>query len=296
MKATPKANARRDGFTLIELLVVIAIIAIIMGLVLAAVLQLLGTPDDVQTRRDIDELDKAVTAFKLKYHVHPPSLIMLSNDPAQYATHPLGPQSATLLRQIWPTIDLETQSHDWSGGTMQAIVGNQKWTVILEGDQCLVFFLGGIPNINPYGCRGFVNSNKYPTEPSLLAGNKVPPFFNFEGGRLYQRDQNHTFLSYKDVYGGPAFAYFSTRNKAKNSYVDTDCAKLGIKPYYTSKGSARDYFNNTSFQIISAGRDKVFGAPAGPNGIWDPNNPAVSPQARDDMANFSGSPLGQPQS
>src|SRR5438477_110475 len=92
MKAAPWAKGRRDGFTLIELLVVIAIIAILMGLLLAAVMRLLWWPLDIQNRKDVDDLNTAAEKFKTKYGVYPPSRILLSNDPAQYT----GPKATSL--------------------------------------------------------------------------------------------------------------------------------------------------------------------------------------------------------
>jgi prepilin-type N-terminal cleavage/methylation domain-containing protein len=315
MKAVPGIRARRSAFTLIELLVVIAIIVVIIGLLLSAVIQLLSWQDVIQNRKDVDDLNKAVEDFKTKYNVYPPSYIVLSNDPKQYdPNNPLGlpaqqyqlnQDSAKYLRQIWPKLDL-TQSIDWSGGNMPAIFGNQPWTVTLEGDQCLVFFLGGLQSLSPPGTLGWANDSQNPTR--LTLANKVAPFFNFLASRLYQRSPNHTFLSYKDVYGSQPIAYFSIRNSTKNLYMEGDCASLQVYPYYSIKNATggiklQQFLNPDRFQIISAGRDMSYGAATGPaapgnhpQGSWDPINPSVSAQANDNISNFSGSALGQPQS
>src|SRR5262245_35106593 len=141
MRAATKPDIRRGGFTLVELLVVIAIIAVIMGLLLAAVMRVLLVPVETQNRRDVDMLGEKVEEFKTKYGVYPPSAILLSNDPTVYATDPWGPASVKYLNQIWHKIDFSTltvrdpstgnviSTVDFSGGTMPA---NQSWSAKLE--------------------------------------------------------------------------------------------------------------------------------------------------------------------
>lgn len=294
MTLAPETRSRRGGFTLIELLVVIAIIVILIGLVGAAVVKVLGKPVDMQNRKDIDDLHSAVEEFNQIYGVYPPSKILLSNDPDQYdptkgTATALGLQSAIYLQKIWKKLDLK-QSHDWSGGTMPA----GKWTVVLEGDQCLVFFLGGIPSANPPGCRGFADSASMPTNLSLP--NKAKRLFNFASERLFRRS-NHSFYSYRDPYSfddAAPYAYFAVKSKAKNSYDENDCAGLGVKPYYEKVSPFRQYLNPESFQIISAGPDKTFGAATGTGGVFYPSDPKVSAAAQDDTSNFHSQTLGNP--
>jgi prepilin-type N-terminal cleavage/methylation domain-containing protein len=299
MKPASGNRIARHGFTLIELLVVIAIITVILGLLLGAVMRVVGTPDAIQNRDDLSKLHEAVEKFRLQYGVYPPSKILLSNDPAQYATHVLGPSSVAYLQRIWPKMDFLTlqvknpkdgsviSTVDWSGGTMTG-----KYAVVLEGDQCLVYFLGGLPATNALGCRGFADSASNPTD--LNNDKKLPPLFNFKGERLIRRDPSHTFMSYLDTYtyNKKPFAYFSNNPKT-SQYGWDDCQSLGVNPYLAQIKPYKKFVNDDSFQIICAGRDGKFGAPMTPPGTWSKNNPQVNREAEDDESNFHFGKLGQ---
>src|SRR5262245_19033509 len=72
---------------------------------------------------------------------------------------------------------------DWNGnGGIDAPNGGGD--VILEGDQCLVFFLGGIPdNLSAVpNCRGFSTN---PANPAAATSDRIGPFYEgFTAGRL----------------------------------------------------------------------------------------------------------------
>src|SRR6185295_14622199 len=90
---------------------------------------------------------------------------------------------------------------DWSGGLTSWADGR---FIDLEGDQCLVFFLGGIPQgyPNPPGVLGFSNS---PTNPALLptpqSTQRLGPFYAFQPNRLVVRPGRAVFYSYIDAWG-----------------------------------------------------------------------------------------------
>jgi hypothetical protein len=104
---------------------------------------------------------------------------------------------------------------------------------------------------------------------------------------------------YNDPYGVP-YAFFSAykRENGYNRYRDamnnpsTDCPSLGVWPYLKT-GSPLTFWNERSFQIISAGPNKTFG-PGNPYDpvkgyqppLWGPSSPAVGP-GEDDMTNFA---------
>lgn len=125
--------------------------------------------------------------------------------------------------------------------------------------------------------------------------------------------------------GGTPYAYFSS-NGINNGYNYTDCSGLAFLdgflptprqqialPYYTAVnalGAPIAYTYPNSYQIISAGKDGVFGynlvppstvpPPPSPgfisnNNLWVPSSGALGSGA-DDQANFSGSLLGSGQS
>src|SRR5262249_5554818 len=120
--------------------------------------------------------------------------------------------------------------------------------------------------------------------------------------RLYQRSPSHTFFSYKDAYGALPFAYFSSNGGPLGGYKDTDCTSLGVAPYFQGWSFAQQravpydpnnpankkYHNENKFQIVSGGRDQLFG----PGGEWNPSAPNVPRAGRDDQSNFHAYNLG----
>ncbi len=57
---------------------------------------------------------------------------------------------------------------------------------ILQGHQCLVFFLGGIPQLTgtAIGTSGFAKDPTNPFVNSSVTSNRQAPFFEFDSGRL----------------------------------------------------------------------------------------------------------------
>jgi hypothetical protein len=99
-----------------------------------------GAPRRAQN--EISQLSAAVDNFKEHFGAYPPSRIKLSetcNYPDRDRPGTLDADSVSFLHLIWPAFDLDTGGAiDWNGD--HAIKGD--WT--LEGDECLVFFLGGV--------------------------------------------------------------------------------------------------------------------------------------------------------
>jgi general secretion pathway protein G len=302
-RKTPSA-ARRTGFTLVELLVVIAIIAVLVSLTAAAVIRVLSSGPDVQAHVEMGQLSNAIGAAKtdLNNVQYLPSFIVLRED-GMYGT---GGTYGTLT--ITPAVELACLGYlqkafskniavgtqiDWNGDG--AIATGQDW--VLDGGQCLVFWLGGIPdNVGGSGMRGF-NSNR--VNPGGLGGGAFnQPYFAFNPTRLIPgpvlpgaTGAIFNFPYYRDPYNpGSAYAYFSYNPKV-NSYVTTDCTingNFGLTPYVLPTGQ---FINPNGFQIISAGKDSVFGI----GGTWNPTTGYGPGQpGSDDIANFSQAVLGAP--
>jgi prepilin-type N-terminal cleavage/methylation domain-containing protein len=247
---------------------------------------------------------------------------------------------------------------NWDGNPSGS--ASSKWT--LQGPECLVFFLGGIPG-NVGGvkvCQGFSTNPTNPTDNMTAAMN--PPFYDFKSERL-MIGPSSTFFQYLDAYGAAndsksqPYLYFSSYKSANNynRYGPTDCsmtlqctvtsgsstvsglwntnglavgqsvtgtgipsvpvttiaaidpvrktimlsqsatgsgasANFGILPYVVGS----NFMNPNSFQIISAGKNQMFGVggtwtAATASDTYPPGSGGV-----DDQANFYHRPLGIP--
>ncbi len=281
----------RPAFTLIELLVVIAIIGILAAILLAGVIPALRRGPELKTTSDIRQMSGALDNFKGKYKFYPPSKITLCSDVTK-----IDAVSLSYLGAFWPRLDW-SQKPDWSGTGSTAVF-------TLEGDQCVVFFLGGIPDPTTPGMRGFSTN---PTNPASLGTGDRESFYQFETARLFARPNApspvpanvpNPFYSYQDAWGvNQPYAYFSA-GKSRDGYNPApasglpggDCASLIPRgPYFQTNTNPTRYFESTRFQIISAGRDGLFG----PGGSWLPANAsAILPAGQDDQVNFYDFKLG----
>ena len=187
------------------------------------------------------------------------------------------------------------RQHNWGGGL-------GRLPTILQGDQCLVFFLGGVPAKmdGQIECTGFAVN---PQEPTQAGGDRMGPFFEFDPQRLWQ-DPGNGFLSYLDRYGKQPYAYFSSYRKPDGYNVyflrfhDSDCSRLGVWPYAESLGESPRYYNPNTFQILSARADGKFGLGTRlPDGrTWTPAGAErIDAAGSDDLSNFYESRLGRPE-
>lgn len=284
----------RKGFTLIELLVVITIIGILMALTLGVISKVYAYLDEVKVVSEVNRLAQACEQFKATFGRYPPSKIILAEGggvlasiangsqptPVGYTAaqfQALGAYSAEYLSAIFPGIS-HSANHDWNGNLF-IDVPVVPYT-ILEGQQCLVFFLGGIGSAR----IGFNTDKTNPTaQPPVSTGARLGPFFDFDQARI---DATPGFPTYKDVYGTP-YAYFAAKFPGLSNYPNfyfpttlstiNDCASLTtisgspnvhFVPYYSASlppvvslalATSFKFHKGDTFQIISAGKDKQFG-------------------------------------
>ena len=190
-----------------------------------------------------------------------------------------------------------------------------------------MFFLGGIPTVTGVGtpgCTGFSTNPSDPADATNPAGERIR-FYEFQSDRLVD-PFSKGFYSYLDTFGvgdgaggivrGAPYAYFSSY-KGSNNYnrfyrVDgkSDCADLGVWPYAEGAASSGAfpylrYVKADSYQIISAGKDQIFGpgtpppppASTTPGPFWSPGSAVgygnAFPAAKDDQSNFYSDLLGK---
>lgn len=308
----PRSAGTRSGFTLIELLAVIAIIGVLASLLIVVVTKMMNKGPDLLDSSDISNLAVSVNNFKAKYGTYPPSRIILYPNFGFYNTkNVFEAESLNYINQIWPRLSMKqvpfvsnNSFYGWQAGPPADPViykkNNYQWVpnvntpnggYTLEGDQCLVFFLGG-PALTVNGVITMQGFSTNPQDPCGAGTDRVS-FYQFLSARL--RDpinkvrnglllQPSHFPSYLNNWArtedpvsvaGPCptgyFAYFSS-GKRKNGYnsggaVSHEIAALdNVGPYYDAysgpdaKGNytITNYLNPTTFQIISAGQDGFF--------------------------------------
>jgi prepilin-type N-terminal cleavage/methylation domain-containing protein len=228
---------RRGGFTFIELLVVIGIIALLVSLLAGATIFALNRVDQVKTTREEGGLANSIKQMEADFNVSvpPPSRIRLRATISNY-TLPTADQldydSYAFLRKLWPRIS----------GTINWGPNGAGGDYVLEGQQCLVFFLGGIQATDPktslWTCQGFSTDPANPMNTSVTG--RKGPYYTFEGPRLVQpanlpptalatasTQATCSFLEYLDPYGVP-YAYFSSGKSANgyNPYAGITSANL----------------------------------------------------------------------
>jgi len=320
-----KRNAlKRKGFTLIELLVVITIIVILMALTLGVISKVYSFLDETKVVSEVNRLAVGCNQFKSTFGRYPPSKILLAEQgavyqsilgptppapPAGYTTaqfQALAAYSVEYLSSIFPGINLTGNIHDWNGN----LTPGENGYVILEGQQCLVYFLGGMI-YNGSAPIGFNTDKTNPTFGST--GARLGPFFDFDASRFSTTGVFPAYPAYKDVYGTP-YAYFAAKSPGLNNYPNryvpnnpmlaallgpNDCESLTTSTTSTGTLYFVPYFDGTvppvppvnwvssngfkfsksdTFQIVSAGKDKQFGT-GGQYNQTDPEQSVFLPTA-----------------
>lgn len=219
----PRAGRPRPGFTLVELMVVVVILALLIAFLLPAINSSIRTGRNAAVSAEINQLAQALASFKSKYGDFPPSRIILAED-GNYSTlvantnsvsgaagditiAQLAQRSLSYLRKFFPRAVFSTSGpvfphngtrwYDFNGNG----VFDYATPYILDGHQCLVFFLGGIPTPNgsDYSMSGFgkdptnpfsnnlaIDPNGSGTAPSpMYSANRTAPLFEFNTSRLY---------------------------------------------------------------------------------------------------------------
>jgi general secretion pathway protein G len=308
----PVAARRRGGFTLVELLVVVVIIGVLIALLLPVIAGAVRNANDARVSAEVQLLSQALAEFKQKYGDYPPSRVVLSETgyynvadatqlaPGDITYGQLAERSVRYLRKFFPRAIFSTTGPIYNASGWHDFNGNatlETEPYLLEGHECLVFFLGGIPSFSGSGVTGFAKNPVNPfagdsPNPAVGTTNRMPALFEFRPERLVQDDADG-IPGYLDPYATPGsaptegntrfFLYFY--GYGNNAYDPNDVnsifeplpkqfvtstgvmASPGPNPYTSGPavpaGAATVAFsrfvNPDAFQIISAGADGYYG-------------------------------------
>lgn len=302
-----KRPASRSGFTLVELLIVVTIIAILVAMAMAAVMKVMNQGAQTTARVEIGNLETGIAACKndwgggLKYL---PSKLKLFEETAWY-TRTTDPEALATQRFLIKMFGTRFQGQwvDWNGDGVHAeppfsATGPIPTAVTIPAPECLVFYLGGIPDAPGNPPAGFSTD---PTNPASTANRKAP-YYAFQTPRLRQSTAAGAgYFFYVDPYTENPQPYIYLSSGARgNDYnapppagtSTSDCTWVKdsagnfVQPYRERSGGK--FMNPFGFQIICAGRDNIFGDPT----KWTPANGTTDRLGADDQANFSQGLLG----
>jgi type II secretory pathway pseudopilin PulG len=282
---------------------VVSIIALLLALLVPAVSSVLHSGKKAQVVSDIQGLANAADSFKAQYHVYPPSSITLYETSAGWANDTTG--SRALIRRIFGTEFDFNNAAGWDingNGTAgeDDPDGDGTLGVTLNGQQCLVFFLGGMPVRDTstgtvrFTLIGFSANRRNPFD--RTAKSRTQFFKSFDASRLSDplnrpaSDSRNGMPVYHDIFNppgtGPAYAYISTTN-ASNAYISGHLPS-GMTSYY-HQGNTNSPWKPDGFQIISAGPDHEFGI----GGRYTEADGVQSDADRDNITNFAGGSLAE---
>ncbi|MGC8642790.1 MAG: type II secretion system protein [Isosphaeraceae bacterium] len=253
------------GFTLVELLVVMVILAILIALLLPAISGAMRTAKNAAIGAEENQLAQALADFKTKYGDYPPSRIYLSEDgnlspdsvgltgainPGDITWAQLGQRSLAAMRKFFPRVqfNLGTPTGKWYdfNGNGNAVVNGHPERYVLQGHECLVFFLGGIPQqtATGFGMTGFGKDPTNPFTNSVIgnvgySGNRYAPFFEFANNRL-AIDSSSPYANVTGMLSGIP-GYFDTTGNTLAS------GAINFYAYFSAYGSNNYDPNDVNF-------------------------------------------------
>ncbi len=305
-RARVRASASASAFTLVELLIVIVVLGILIALLLPAINGALRSARNAAVSAEINQMSQALAQFKSTYGAYPPSRVLLiesgsyygwtsNNSPVSSLTSgtqnspgwapaggtgditigQLATRTLSALRRFWPKVQFSTNPNlppnvaNGNGNYWYDFNGNgifDQKPYILQGHECLVFFLGGIPLPNPlpgttgystettFGMTGF---GKDPTNPftnsvngsPMYNANRQTPLYQFNPGRLFLDPTNMSNAS--NSAGSPGIpGYYDSINNGPPTAPLTGQGPVGFYAYFSSYGNGNYDPNDVNFAEV----------------------------------------------
>jgi prepilin-type N-terminal cleavage/methylation domain-containing protein len=266
----PRQDRPRLGFTLVELMVVIVILAFLIALLLPALNSSIRTARNTAVGAEINQMAQALESFKSKYGDYPPSRILLiENGDYHLAIANVNPlnghenditvaqlaqRSLSYLRKFFPRVVLSTSgtvpttTNRWYDFNGNGTIDN---AYILDGHECLVFFLGGIPTPNgdSFSMSGFGKDPTNPFSNNLSASanysaNRTAPLFEFNNARLFP-DTSTRYASTLNLAPSQVPGYLDSLGNAPPDF--TPLAPINFYAYFSAYGNNGYDPNDVSF-------------------------------------------------
>ncbi|MFM7248790.1 MAG: type II secretion system protein, partial [Planctomycetaceae bacterium] len=246
-RRTSAAQAPRRAFTLVELLVVIIIVAILAALAVQAVMRATVTAQNARIKTEIDMLHQAVMQYKNEYGSFPPAIDTVGGTNGPINKH---------IRRLFPRVDTTN-------------LPNNDYLARIHPDTALTFWLNGftdaptdplaIANVSLKRKRLFDFDQARVTSDRFVAPSKPKSPYIYIPSTLYTDPTGSiiTTFSFSDLnFRIPAYtAYFAQRVP-----ISAAAASFSVVE--------QPAFNADTFQILSAGRDEVFGTDDDMSNFW----------------------------
>lgn len=297
MDASARHTPARRAFTLVELLVVILIIGILVGLITAAALRARVTAIETAISTEITQLDMALKAYKEKFGEYPPDFTdrraVLRHLARAFPRYDLSNNGTnTTQEQKWNQfrtnvltgsgnrldvnyLDAASAMVFWLGGMpenssgsprMEGFSANPTNPFQLGGSRLPPFFEFDETRVRSEAAGSFELLRYYPDRVNL-------PYVYFRARNgSYEPWPSHNTADLVAPTGeiSPAATVHQVWPRVGHGWppgggagLQEDVANVYVRPYWReddpSTPAVGQYYNESSFQIIVAGLDGLFG-------------------------------------